>query len=279
MTVSILILTKNEERDLPGCLESVSWSNDIVVYDSLSSDNTQLIAKKYGARIVEREFDNWSSHQNWGLKNIQFKNKWVFYIDADERMSSELIESVQALVNKPDDNVAFRIQRRDFWGGRWLKHVQASKYYIRLFMPEYINYQRLVNPITNVDGNCGVADGYLNHFPFSKGIGFWFERHNSYSSFEAAQIVENRKNNKNFSVLRAFIEVDFNKRRFHQKELFYRLPGRALIKFILFYFVRFGFLDGRPGFNYAVIQSIYEQMIVLKVKELSVENENSDLRD
>lgn len=266
--ISVLILTKNEQQDLPGCLETVSWSDDIHVYDSMSDDKTVEIAKAAGATVTSRPFDNWASHQNWGLNNIAFKHDWVFYIDADERMSPELRDAILNEVESPGDKIAYRIQRRDFFLDTWLKHVQASAFYIRLFQPKNIRYERLVNPITIPDGPVGEVSGYLNHYPFSKGISHWFERHNSYSTFEAEQIVDNRKNSKEFSIIKAFTEKDFNERRFHQKEIFYRLPGRPIIKFFLLYFGKLGLLDGRAGFTYATLQSVYEYMIVLKTKEI-----------
>ncbi|BAN35173.1 glycosyl transferase family protein [Sulfuricella denitrificans skB26] len=266
--ISVLILTKNEEKDLPGCLESVSWSDDVHVYDSNSTDRTVEIAKSANATVTQRPFDNWAAHQNWGLQNISFKYPWVFYIDADERMTPELILEVRKAVENPGENVAFRIQRRDFFMGRWLKHVQTSPFYLRLFRPEKMRYERLVNPISIPDGPVGQVSGYLDHFPFGKGISHWVERHNSYSTFEAQQIVSNRSNNEKFSLWKAFFEKDFHKKRYHQKELFYRLPARPLIKFTLLYFLKRGFLDGRAGFTYSALQSIYEYMIVLKSREL-----------
>ena len=266
--ISILILTKNEERDLPGCLQSVSWSDDVQVYDSNSTDRTVEIAKSANATVTQRAFDNWAAHQNWGLRNIAFKYPWVFYIDADERMTPELIRGIQKAVESPEENVAFRIQRRDFFMGCWLKHVQTSPFYLRLFRPEKMRYERLVNPISIPDGPVGQVSGYLDHFPFSKGMSHWLERHNSYSTLEAQQIVSNRSNNEEFSVWKAFFEKDFHKKRYHQKEFFYRLPARPLIKFMLLYFLKRGFLDGRAGFTYSVLQSIYEYMIVLKSREL-----------
>lgn len=266
--VSVLILTKNEEQDLPGCLASVGWSDDIHVYDSVSTDKTVEIAEKFGAKVTSRPFDNWASHQNWGLQNIQFKHAWVFYIDADERMTPELAAEVQAIVNNAKDNVAFRIQRRDFYLGTWLKHVQTSPFYMRLFQSSKMRYERMVNPISIADGPVGQLKGYLDHFPFSKGATHWIERHNSYSTFEARQIMENRKSHAEFSLIKAFSANDFHERRFHQKELFYRLPCRPLIKFLLLYLLRLGFLDGKAGFNYAILQSIYEHFIVIKTKEM-----------
>lgn len=266
--LSILILTKNEQQDLPDCLESVAWSDDIVVFDSCSDDRTPEIAVSFGARLIQRPFDNWASHQNWGLRNIQFKHNWVFYIDADERLSPAAVSFIRTAVANPCGNVAFRIRRRDFFLGRWLQHVQASPYYIRLFRPECVRYERLVNPVTLVDGTVGLLKGYLDHYPFSKGLNHWIARHNSYSSLEAEQIVANRQISAPFSLPQAFLSQDFHERRFHQKELFYRLPLRPLIKFLLLYVGKLGFLDGEAGLTYALLQSIYEYFIVLKTREL-----------
>jgi glycosyltransferase involved in cell wall biosynthesis len=269
--VSVLILTKNEEKDLPGCLQSIRWSDDIHLYDSYSEDNTVSIAQQLGAKITQRSFDDWSTHQNWGLSNILFKYEWVFYIDADERMSDSLTVAINQAANLPDQEFsAYRIQRRDFFMGTWLKHVQTTPYYIRLFRPEKIRYERLVNPVTIVDGPIGQLSGYLDHYPFSKGISHWLERHNSYSTFEAQQIYDNQRNSGSFSFTKALFTKDFQARRYHQKELFYRLPARPLMKFFILYFLKRGFLDGKPGLTYAILQSIYEYMIVLKVIELKI---------
>jgi glycosyltransferase involved in cell wall biosynthesis len=266
--VSVLILTKNEERDLPGCLESVRWSDDIHLYDSYSADKTIEIAEAAGAKVTQRAFDSWSVHQNWGVQNIPFKYPWVFYIDGDERMTPELVASVGEAVRSPGANVAFRAQRRDFLYGRWLKHVQASPFYMRLFRPEKMRYERLVNPVSIPDGPVGELSGYLDHFPFGKGLRHWLDRHNSYSTLEAQQVMSNRAAHDAFSITQAFLAKDFSERRYHQKELFYRMPARPLVKFMLLYVAKRGFLDGRAGFTYAALQSIYEYMIVLKTREL-----------
>jgi len=266
--ISVLILTKNEQLDLPGCLASVAWCDDIHLYDSMSTDLTLDIATAAGTHVTQRPFDNWATHQNWGLRNIRFKYPWVFYIDADERMTPELIAAVQAAVADPGDAVAFRLQRRDFFMGRWLKHVQATPYYLRLFRPEKMHYERLVNPVSIPDGPVRDIAGYLDHFPFSKGIDFWFDRHNKYSRLEADQIAINRASGASFKVMKALFSPDKSVRRYHQKELFYRLPFRPTIKFLLLYILKRGFLDGRPGLLYAQMQACYERMIVIKTREL-----------
>jgi hypothetical protein len=113
--------------------------------------------------------------------------------------------------------------------------------------------------------------GYLDHYPFSKGMAHWLAKHNSYSTFEARQVEQNREQNLQFSILQSFFARDPHRRRFHQKELFSRMPARSLIKFLLLYFGKRGFLDGRAGFNYAMLQTFYEYMIVLKTKELAAD--------
>ncbi|MBV8115055.1 MAG: glycosyltransferase family 2 protein [Silvibacterium sp.] len=266
--ISVLILTKNEERDLPGCLKSASWSDDVHVLDSFSADSTVEVAKAAGASVMQRQFDNWAAHQNWALANIPFRYPWVFYLDADERMTPDLIRAAQEAVLIPGDCVAFRVQRRDFLLGRWLKHVQVSPFYLRLFRPGRMRYERLVNPVSLPDGPVGQISGFLDHFPFSKGISHWITRHDAYSTLEAKQIWENRQSNHEFSFARAFTAKDFHERRSHQKELFYRMPARPMLKFLLLYLGKRGFLDGKAGFTYAVLQSIYEYMIVLKTREL-----------
>ncbi len=253
---------------MPGCLQSVAWSDDIHVYDSMSTDATVEIAKAFGAKITQRPFDNWASHQNWGLCNIPFKHPWVFYIDADERMTPTLIESVSQAVRSSKEEVAFSVRRRDFLMNTWLKHVQTSPYYMRLFRPEKMRYERLVNPVSIPDGPAAEISGYLDHFPFSKGLHHWIARHNNYSDLEARQIVVNRRGMAKFSIIKAIFANDFHERRFHQKEMFYRMPMRPLVKFFILYVAKRGFLDGRAGFVYASLQSIYEYFITLKTDQM-----------
>jgi glycosyltransferase involved in cell wall biosynthesis len=266
--ISVFILTRNEQNGLPLCLQSVQWSDDIHVLDSYSTDATVDIARAAGAHVTERQFDNWSSHQNWALANIPFRYPWVLYVDADERVTQQLALSVQKAVEDPGDKVAFRIQRRDLWENCWLKHVQTTSYYLRLFRPEKMRYERLVNPVSIPDGPVGDLSGYLDHFPFGKGMTHWLGRHNDYSSLESQEIVNVRAARGSFSVKSAFLGKNLTERRFHQKGLFYQMPARPLLKFILLYFGKRGFLDGRAGFAYSVLQSFYEFMIVLKTREL-----------
>lgn len=272
--ISVIILTKNEERDISGCLDSVAWCDDVHVFDSFSTDRTVEIAVAAGARVTQRCFDNWSAHQNWGLAHLPFKYPWVLYIDADERVSEDLRRAALAAGVPEASESAFRIRRRDFHGdGTWLRHAQISPFYLRLFRPDKMRYERLVNPVSIVDGLVGEIEGFLDHYPFSKGIGFWLDRHIKYADLEARTILENRSKGGKVSVIRAFFEKDFTVRRFHQKELFYRLPGRPFVKWLYMMVLRRAFLDGAAGVTYATLQAIYEYFIVLKQRELKAHRE------
>jgi len=266
--ISILILTLNEENNLPACLKTCAWSDDIHVLDSYSTDHTVSIAESLGAKVWYRKFDSFAQHQNWALANIPFKHPWVFYFDADERITPELARSMQAAVLQPGDNVAFRIQRRDFFLGQWLRHVQMTPFYDRLFRPEKMRYERLGHCISRPDGPVGTVAGYLDHFPFSKGIAEWVAKHNFYSTQEAEQILRNRRDNDpKFSLRKALFGKEAHERRRNLKELYYRMPARPLVKFLVMYVGKHGFLDGRAGFAYSVLIAFYEYMIVLKLRE------------
>lgn len=267
--ISVLILTKNEEHDLPGCLASVKWCDDVHVYDSYSTDKTVELANNAGAKVTQRQFDNWSAHQNWGLQNISFKYPWVLYIDADERVSDSLLTSLNNLDFEKCTAVAFKIQRRDFaWNGVWLKHAQISPFYLRLFKPGKMRYERLVNPVSIPDGRTDLLEGYLDHYPFSKGIKFWFQRHLSYADMEASMLLKDMGDKTSFSLRKALFGTDLNEKRFHQKGFFYKIPFRPAFKWCYMMFFRLSFLDGKAGVTYATLQSIYEYFIVLKTREL-----------
>ncbi len=267
--ISILVLTLNEENNLPSCLDTVKWSDDIHVLDSYSSDRTVDIAKNYGAKVWFRKFDSFAQHQNWALDNISFKYPWVFYLDADERATPALAFAMQRAVSDPHENVAFKMQRRDFFLNTWLKHVQMTAFYDRLFRPERMRYERLGHCVSKPVGPVGVISGYLDHFPFSKGMSDWVNRHNFYSTQEAQQIVLNRASGKAVSLSGLFSSQDANERRRHLKELYYRMPMRPLIKFLVMFILKRGFMDGAAGFTYSVLMAFYELLIVLKTRELT----------
>jgi glycosyltransferase involved in cell wall biosynthesis len=265
--ISVLVLTKNEEQDLPGCLASVSWSDDVHVFDSFSTDATVSIAEGLGARVAQRVFDNYASHRNAALSRTRFQHPWVLLVDADERCTSALAQEIAQVVANDRDVAAYRIRRRDYFQNTWLRHAQISPWYIRLVRPELARYTREINEVLEIAGRVGELRAPLDHFPFSTGIGHWLRKHDEYSTMEAQLIIQGG-GPPHPSLRTALTDRDFHKRRLHQKAIFYRMPGRPLLKWLYMVFVRGAFLDGRPGLTYARLQAIYEYMIVLKTREL-----------
>ena len=161
----------------------------------------------------------------------------------------------------------FRLRRRDFLFNTWLKHAQLSPFYIRLVRPERSKYIRDVNEVIEVEGAILELQHPLDHFPFSKGISHWVAKHNQYSTMEA-QLIYAQQGLQNPNLKTALTDPDFHTRRLHQKALFYRMPGRPLIKWCYMMFVRGAILDGPAGIAYATLASFYEYLIVLKTKEM-----------
>ncbi len=253
---------------MPRCLESARWSDDVVVFDSYSTDNTVQVAERVGARVVQRRFDNWAAHQNWALKNIIFKHPWVYYSDADEVVTPEL-RNEMLNVTEPTGNelAAYRVRYKNYFMGRWLRHCGIYPTWIlRLFRPDRVHWERSVNPVAWVNGKEGRLNNHFEHYSFNKGLSAWFEKHNAYSLGEAEESLRSLANHQ-WSPVDLFAGNPVARRQ-ALKELSFRLPCRPLLRFVYMYIVRLGFLDGAPGYHYCRLLGIYEYMIVLKMKEI-----------
>jgi glycosyltransferase involved in cell wall biosynthesis len=266
VSVSVLILTLNEEINIPDCLKSVSWSDDIVVFDSYSSDHTVEIAKKFGARVIQRKFDNYASQKNAALTEVKYKYPWVLLVDADERWLQEIFIEIQSAIEKNGDITLYHFRRKDMWQGRWLKRCTGyPTWFGRLVKLGKVSVKREINEEYHTIGEKGYLKSHFIHFPFTKGITFWFERHNRYSSMEAEALIREMQCKLNLFKL---FSKDPTLRRKSLKQIAYRLPFRPFLIFCYLYFYRLGFLDGIPGLTYCRLRSIYEYMINLKVQEL-----------
>lgn len=269
MSISILILTQNEEVNLPSCLDSVKWSDDIVVLDSGSTDRTVEIAEAAGARIFVRPFDNERDHRTFSLREISFKYPWVYNPDADEITPNELRnEMLAAVADHSRPEVAFRVRFKSMFMGKWIRHSSLYPTWVmRLFRPEKIRFARTINLEYLADGPVGYLRSHFIHNGFNKGFNAWFEKHNKYSNQEALEaIMHISQSHVDWGGLIAF--GDAVRRRRALKHLSFRLPFRPTLRFLYMYLFRLGFLDGWPGFTYCRLMSIYEYMIVLKMKEI-----------
>lgn len=276
--ISVLILTLDEEINLPECLESVSWSNDVVVFDSYSADRTEEIANNGGARVVKRTFDNYAAQRNAALTEVDYKNDWVLMVDADERWSTDLfVEMQKAIQEHGADTAIFHFTRNDFFFGRKLAHsIATSTWAGRLVKRGHVSVERGINEEYHTTGGKRFLPLKFDHHPFSKGIAWWFERHNRYSSMEAAALVD--EVTEKFNASHLFSRVATQRRK-ALKQLAYRLPGRPQLVFIYLYCVKLGMLDGIPGLRYCRMRAMYEYMIDLKVAEARhiVQSNGTDL--
>jgi glycosyltransferase involved in cell wall biosynthesis len=265
--ISILILTYNEQQDLPACLDSVAWSDDIHILDSHSTDATVAIAESRGAHVTTRTFDTYAAQRNASLQ-LPFRHPWVLVLDADERPTPALSAEMQAAVLTVPSNVSgFRMRRRDFLWDTWLKHAQMTPFYVRLLRVGHVHYTRDVNEIVEVQGDILELQSPLDHFAFSKGITQWVAKHNGYSTKEA-ELLASGDAVQGASIRQALFAPNFHERRVAQKAIFYKLPGRPLIKWTYMMFIRGAILDGHAGIMYATLQSFYEYLIEVKSQEI-----------
>ena len=265
--VSILVLTLNESANIGACLQSVAGFDDVTVLDSFSSDGTQDLARSLGANVVERRFDNWAAHQNWAMEHVPFRHPWVFYLDADERMTPELQAEIAAIAaDRTRPEVAYYCGRRNWFMGTWIRHAMPPGMIMRFFRPERVRFERLVNPVPVIDGPHGYLRNHFEHHNFSKGLSEWIAKHNTYSQFEAMEGMKLLAGAP--PSLGRLLGRDAFDRRKALKELSFRMPLRPLAKFLWMYLLKRGFLDGRAGFTYCRLQAMYEYMIVVKMAEL-----------
>lgn len=263
MNISILILTLNEEANLPACLQAVAWCEDIVVLDSGSTDRTVEIASAHGSRVLTRSFDNFATQRNWGIQNGDFKHDWVLHLDADEVVTPEFKAALDTL-QPPSDVDAYQVPSKTMFFGKWLRHAGMwPSYQVRLGRRDKLRFVQVGHGQREdlPDERIGVFPEAYLHFSFSHGLTHWLKRHLRYAEEEVTQLRKNRHGS-GAQVGRGG-GVTYARRRL--KAIAARLPLtlRPIIKFSYVYFIRLGFLDGRRGFAYAFMLAVYEGMIAV----------------
>ena len=259
---SILILTYNEEKNLPECLDSVSWCDDIWVLDSGSTDRTVEIAKERGCHLLTRKFDNFGDQRNYAIDTATFKYPWVFDLDADERFTEALKTECEEMVRK-DEKSAYYCSYKNIMWGKWLKHSTGFPVYQMRF--HKLGEIRFVgHGHGQREGAAQRGIGYLKepyiHYNFSKGLAEWFAKHVDYARREAELLVAGEPGESIASGRMA--------RRRRLIRLTRHLPFRPFLRFCYVYFFHLGFLDGRAGWQFARMQMWYQFMIDSLVRDL-----------
>ncbi len=266
--ISVVILTLNEELNLPRCLEAISWCDDVLIVDSFSSDATLKIAGEHGVRVVQRAFDSFAGQRNFAVEHCELRYEWIFHLDADEVMTPDLSAEILGCIAATDKD-AYRVSSKLMFHGKFLRHAGLFPWYqVRLGRQGKLRFtqvghgQREQLPSHTI----GTLKNSLLHFPFEKGLDDWIEKHNRYSTAEARQNVYGAADD-DFPIL-DLLSIATDRRRRAAKKIFRRLPCRTTIRFIYMYLFRGGILDGKAGFIYCRLLAWYEWLIVLKEREI-----------
>lgn len=234
--VTAVVLTKNEEKNMVDCLESLSFCDEILVVDDNSEDRTEEVARRLGARVLKHALaGDFSRQRNFGLQNA--KNEWILFLDADERVGKDIIaEIVTATASGNYDG--YFIKRKDIMWGRSLKYGEAGNIkLLRLGKKTSGRWMGKVHEEWIIRGKVGKLSGSIEHYPHPI-IAEFLSEINHYSTLRAQELYLNETDVKWYTVL------------FYPKAKFFQ-------NFIL----RLGFLDGLPGFIYAAMMSFHSFLV------------------
>ena len=230
MEISAIILAKNEEENIKECLKGLKWCNELIVIDDYSEDKTAKIAKDLGAKVYRRSLNNnFAAQRNFGLSRT--KGEWVFFVDADERVSPALASEIKEKTKGKEYN-GFFLKRQDYFGRKKLNHGETSKVrLLRLGRKDSGSWQREVHETWLIKGKVGELNNPLLHYPHQT-ISEFLKEINFYSTLHAKALSkEGVKGN------------------------LWRIVFYPLAKFLQNYFLRLGFLDRMPGFIVASMMS------------------------
>ena len=242
--ISAVVLTKNEEKNIRDCLRSLQWCDEIIVIDDYSEDKTAAMAKRLGAKVYQRHLNSdFASQRNFGLKKA--KGKWVFFVDADERVPPELKDEIEHQISIAERQAGFYLKRQDFFGRRWLKHGETARVHLlRLGKKKAGQWERRVHEVWKIKGEVGRLKNSLLHYPHQT-ISEFLKEVNFYSRLHAQTLKDKGI-----------------------KPSLWRIVINPLGKFLQNYFWRLGFLDGTPGLVVALMMSFHSFLAQGKLYQL-----------
>lgn len=276
--VSILVPIRNEAANLPRCLDSVRWADEVFVVDSQSTDGSIGIAEARGAQVVQFQFTGtWPKKKNWALENLPFRNEWVFILDADEVLPAEAGQEFAQAIAEAGETAGYWINRRFMFMGKWLRHAYYPNWNLRLFRHSLGRYEKLTEANTYsgdnevhehviVQGPTGRLRCEMDHYAFPT-VEVFVEKHNRYSNWEARVSAERKLTGSETQIS----SRDVGRRR-KLKQFSQGLPFRPLQRFLYIYIWQKGFLDGREGYYFARLHAVYEFLSVAKTYELTRTN-------
>jgi len=267
--VSVLVPTLDEELNLPACLDSVAWADEVFVLDSFSHDRTVDIARDNGAHVVQHAFASYSRQKNWALEHLPFRNDWVLIVDADERVTPALTTEIGSLLPGAGYD-GYYLNRRFIFLGAWIRHsAWYPSWNLRLFRHRLGRYDdREVHEHVVLSGRAGYLRNDLLHLD-QRGLEAFVARHNRYSTLEASARFKAECGAPDRARLPvSLLASPVQRKRFLRERIWPKVPSKPLALFVYMYLLRRGFLDGRAGLALCVFQAFQEFMVGLKLAEL-----------
>ena len=269
--VTVIIPTFNEQLNVPHALRSVvDWADQVFVVDSESTDRTREIAEELGAKVVVQKWLGYAKQKNWALDTLPIETHWVFILDADESVTPELREEMEAIAARDPTTVpqgGFYVNRLTYFLSRPIRHGGFfPSYNLRLFKHGRARYEnREVHEHMIVDGPTERLQGMMLHED-RRGLEHFIAKHNRYSTLEARELWRGRGHEKGSHAHELEFGIAF--RRWLKYTVQPKLPFVGLWRFLYMYVARLGFLDGITGFRFCLLLSIYDTFIGLKLAEI-----------
>ena len=265
--LSVVILTYNEEANIGACIRSmVGWADEIFVVDSPSTDRTVEIAKNLGATIVVHKFEGYVEQRNWALKNLPFKNEWIFFMDADEYPTEELKKEIGARLDGNPKEKGFYINRRFVFFKKWIRYGgYYPAFILRLMRHRFATCEGMkMDEHFVVEGVVGYLKNDLMHEDW-RGFHAWIERHRKYARLKAEEYLAGRSEEGPGG------NDPEARRRVSKRRAYNKLPLflRAFLYFSYRFFVKLGFLDGPVGWFFHILHGFwYPFRIDLEIVQL-----------
>jgi len=270
--LAVVVLTYNEELNLPACLTSLDGLTDtVVVVDSGSTERTKAIAQARGACVLHHEFTSHAEQWQWALEQLDARTEWVLGLDADQRISPELHTELVNLFDRESDRLleydAFYIKRRQIFRGTWIQHGgYYPKYLLKLFRLKKVrlDHRDLMDHHFYVTGAIGMLrHDLIEDNRNEANIGFWLTKHIGYADLHAREELT-RRCAKDAWIIRPALFGSPDQRVVWCKRLWYRMPlyVRPFLYFMYRYFVLGGVLDGKQGFVFHFLQSFWYRLLV-----------------
>ena len=272
LPVSAIVATRNEEKNLPRCLEGLREAGEVYIIDSGSTDSTPEIARSYGAKLVQFHYQGgWPKKRQWAMDTLPLGYDWILLIDADEVMTPELANEIRVAVADNAIN-GYYISLRMYFLGRVLRHGDASFEKLSLFRRGKGRFECRLK-----DQDASMADMEIHEHIVVEGaiknlsnplihrnvesLSRYIQKHDEYSNWEARVLLQGTRGDSELAP--ALFGTQAQRRRWLKKRL-YNLPGSPVLLFLYRYIFRAGFLDGVPGLIYCCFQAV--QMFHTKAK-------------